>query len=171
MKRPLVLLLVVAGCSRPPAESNANLVDSTVLTVCGTPADTLPYTKVDFGPARTTPMAQGLHARELIQSADDWAQRWRVIGDSTPAPQLNFQDSILVIVASPMLDSGGSAEIEAVRQCIGTKDIVVPVRVHKAATAPKQPERSIRGIQIAKSVWKMNPITFVDMPALTATAK
>src|SRR6478752_5956477 len=107
MKRTSALLIIAAAaCSKPSAEKKLGALDSTFATVCGTPSDSLPFRRVDLGPARTTPAKQPGQARELIQTETEWKDRWAAIGDSTPAPTLNFQDSIVVVVASHMFDQG-----------------------------------------------------------------
>jgi hypothetical protein len=144
----------------------AGSLDSTFAVVCGTPSDSVPFRRVDLGPARTTPAKRDNQTRELIQTATEWKDRWAAFGDSTPAPVLNFQDSIVVVVGSHMFANGPSSmEIEGARRCVGTEDIVVPVRMHTGTPETKQPERSLRAIQIAKADWKNQQITFVDMPA------
>jgi hypothetical protein len=170
MKRLSALFLIVAACSRPasdaPKKTSLSAVDSTITTVCGTTFDTIPFKRVDLGPARTTPAKQS-SAKELIQTSAEWAKSWAAFGDSMPAPTLNFTDSIVVFVASGMFDAGPSSlEIESAGKCTGIKDIVVPVRLHSASTSA-HPERSIRAIQIAKSDWKNQRITFIDMPPIS----
>jgi hypothetical protein len=168
MKRTSILLFVAAACSRPSADKKLGAIDSTFAVVCGTASDSIPFTRVDLGPARTSPSRQNNASRELIQTEMEWTARWAAVGDSTPAPKLNFQDSVVILVASQMFESGpASLEIEAARKCVGTDDIVVPVRAHTASTT-KQPERSIRAIQIAKAIWKTQPITFIDMPPMSS---
>jgi hypothetical protein len=169
MKRTSVLLFLAAACSRPSAEKKLGSLDSTFAVVCGTPSDSVPFTRVDLASTRTTPTKQYAQTRELIQTAAEWKERWTAFGDSAAAPSLNFQDSIVVVVASDVFQSPSTVEIEGVRRCVGTDDIVIPVRIHTGGAETKQPERSLRAVQIARSDWKNQRVTFVDMPATSAT--
>lgn len=175
--KPSFVLLVVVGmaCSRPASDAKGDstkksapltAVDSTFELVCGTPSKPVPFTRIDLGPAGTTTATRDALSKELIQTADEWKQRWRAFGEPTTPPALNFQDSVLVVVASPMLSTGPSSyEIEGVAKCIATDDLVIPVRLHSDTTT-KEPTRSIRAVQIARSEWQNHNITFYDMPPI-----
>ena len=137
--------------------------DSIIADVCGSASNAIPYTVLDVGSAAK--MSSGREARELIQSEDEWRARWKALADSAPMPRVSFQDSIVLIVTSPVSDSTPrSVEIEPLKACVGTQDIVVPVRTHTSNVKTTTPERSLRAVQIARDVWKTRRLTFYDLP-------
>jgi len=151
-------LLVACEKAKPPRPA-----DSIVADVCGSAAKPFPYTVLDVGSAAK--MSSGREAREVIQNEEEWAARWKALAAPAPMPRVNFRDSIVLIVTSPVSDSTPrSVEIEPLRSCIGTQDIVVPVRTHTSTVKTKTPERSLRAVQIGRDAWNSRRFTFYDLP-------
>ena len=151
-------LLVACEKAKPPRPA-----DSIVADVCGSAAKALPYTVLDVGSAAK--MSSGREARELIQNEEEWEARWKALAAPAPMPRVNFRDSIVLIVTSPVSDSTPrSVEIEPLKACIGTQDIVIPLRTHTSNVKTNTPERSLRAVQIARDVWNARRLTFYDLP-------
>lgn len=159
-----------SGVSSEKAEAKrASERDTLIAQVCGSPAKPLPYTVLDVGIAAK--MSSGREARELIQNEEEWQARWKALADSAPMPKVAFRDSIVLIITSPVSDSSPrSLEFEQLKACVGTQDIVVPVRTHTSNVKTTTPERSLRAIQIARDVWKTRRLTFYDLPPVVDPA-
>lgn len=162
-----VAILCAAACA--PAREDAK--SASVGNQCG-PSDArsaqLPFVRVSLGPDVHDGVGyvRGPRARVLVNNPAEWAALWKTIGDTLPLPEVSFGDSALIVVASEEFPTGPNrVEIEDVRRCRDTGQIVVYLRLHTRQGGYDYSDRSIRAALLGKSRIGGRPLAFVDLPA------
>jgi hypothetical protein len=108
----------------------------------------------------------GPRAREVVRNQDEWARLWKTIGDTIPLPPIELGDSVLVVVASEQFPDGPArVEIEDLRVCRRTGDLVAFLRLHTQQALNDYPDRSIRAVLVGRSRVGDRAVQFVDLPA------
>ncbi|MEO6876976.1 MAG: hypothetical protein ABI205_00755 [Gemmatimonadaceae bacterium] len=157
------LLLATAAC-------RAAAPTARVCAGSATASDPVPYSTVDLGRRARggIPYIEGPAIRAVVRSDSEWTRTWRAIADSVPRPQLDFRDSIVVVVASRVFTSGPvELNIEDVYRCRGDSAIVVSVRLHEHENKQDYGDRRLSAVELSRSAVGERFIRFIDLPTVT----
>jgi hypothetical protein len=130
-------------------------------------SERVPFARVSLGPSvhEGVGYVRGPRARALIRNHVEWAQLWKVIGDTVTLPNVELGDSVLVVVASEDFGSGPAREeIEDVRRCHRGGKFVAFLRLHTQDQLNDYGDRSIRAVLVGRSYLGDRPIEFVELP-------
>jgi hypothetical protein len=158
------ILFALASCSSRPERAPETGATGTCAP-SNADSERVPFVRASLGPSvhEGVGYVRGPRARALVRHHDEWAQLWKVIGDTVTLPKVDFGDSVLVVVASEDFGSGPArVEIEDVRNCGGK--IVAFLRLHTQEQLNDYGDRSIRAVLIGRSHVGDRPVEFVDLP-------
>ena len=133
---------------------------------CASDLEAIAYSRVSLGPAVHDGLGylRGPAARAVVENATEWTRLWKEIGDTIPRPNVHFDDSVLVVVASAESPTGPEhTEIEDVRLCRATGTALVLVRRHLRSAGYDYGDRSIRAVRLSRATLAGHPVAFVDL--------
>ena len=164
-----------AACVSQDAVKAANAEARVICDGSSGEWDRVPFRRVDLGPLThggTIPILAGPAARRTVSTGADWARLWAEIGDTASLPRVALGDSMLVVVASRVFDSGPSRlEIEDLVECRGTGELVATLRLRSSDQKFDYPDRTIRGILVASEVVGRRDVRFVELPPVVLSQR
>jgi len=157
-------VLAAFACSSPPERARGTF-ETGRCSPSSAESEPVPFVRVSLGPSvhEGVGYVHGPRARALVRNHDEWAQLWKIIGDTVTLPNIDFGDSVLLVMASEDFGSGPArVEIEDVRTCGGK--IVASLRLHTQDQLNDYGDRSIRAVLVGQSYVGDHPIEFVELP-------